>query len=48
MRRKTESSALDKLSVRCLEDITAEMLSKLLELRRKVKIWDLNLGAGIR
>lgn len=49
MRRKTERSALDQLSWRCLDDITVErLLSRLLELRREVKIWDLNLGAGSR
>lgn len=32
------SSSLDKLSWRCLVHVTVEMLNRVLELRRKVKI----------
>lgn len=44
--QEERSSALDKLGLRCPVDMAVEMLSGLLELRREVKIGDINLGAG--
>lgn len=42
--QEERSSALDKLSFRCPVDMAVEMLSGLWELRREVKIWDIDLG----
>ena len=44
--KKIGSSGLDKLSLRCLVDVTVEMLNRPLEVRREVRIWGINLGAG--